>query len=190
MSTLAGAPGTPGSANGAGSAARFNTPLGVAADAAGNVFIADSKNNVIRKLDPLNNVTTYATGFNQPNGVSLGDNGELWVADTLNHQIKSVAPDGSVSIRAGTGQSGASDAFPYSLNAQFSAPRALWWMGAGPGVLISDSGNHTLRRLFTNTPFGTLTLETSAGQPGQSGLANGATNLAKFNSPSASRPTR
>ena len=183
VTTLAGAPGQPGSANGAGSVARFNTPLGVAADAAGNVFIADSKNNVIRKLDTLNIVTTYATGFNQPNGVALGDSGELWVADTLNHQIKSVAPDGSVSIRAGTGQSGVGDAFPNALNAQFSAPRALWWMGAGPGLLIADSGNHTLRRLFTNAPFGTFTVETSAGQAGQSGLANGATNLAKFNSP-------
>ena len=183
VTTLAGAPGQPGSANGAGSVARFNTPLGLAADAAGNVFIADSKNNVIRKLDTLNIVTTYATGFNQPNGVALGDSGELWVADTLNHQIKSVAPDGSVSIRAGTGQSGVGDAFPNALNAQFSAPRALWWMGAGPGLLIADSGNHTLRRLFTNAPFGTFTVETSAGQAGQSGLANGATNLAKFNSP-------
>ena len=183
VSTLAGAPGQPGSANGAGTAARFNTPLGVTADAAGNVFIADSKNNVIRKLDPLNNVTTYATGFNQPNGVALGDGGELWIADTLNHQIKSVATDGSVSLRAGTGQSGSGDAFPFALNAQFSAPRALWWMGAGPGLLIADSGNHTLRRLFTNAPFGTFTLETSAGQAGQAGLVNGVTNLAKFNSP-------
>ena len=183
VSTLAGAPGQAGSANGSGSDARFNTPLGVAVDAAGNIYVADSKNNLIRKLDPANNVTTYATGFNQPNGVALGDNGELWVADTLNHQIKSIAPDQTVSIRAGTGQSGALDAFPFALNAQFSAPRGLWWMGPGAGLLVADSGNHALRRLFTNAAFGTFTVETSAGAAGQAGLVNGATNLARFNSP-------
>ena len=183
VSTLAGAPGQPGNVNASGPAARFNTPLGITADAAGNIFVADSKNNAIRQIDLLNNVTTYATGFNQPNGVTLGDNGELWVADTLNHQIKSIAVGGAVSIRAGTGQSGALDAFPFALNAQFSAPRAVLWMGTGAGLLISDSGNHTLRRLFTNSAFGTLTIETSAGGAGQAGLVNGATNVARFNSP-------
>lgn len=190
VSNLAGAPTVAGFADGTGSAARFNSPIGLAVDAAGVIYIADSKNNAIRKLSLANAVTTYATNFNQPNGVAIGDNGDVWVADTLNHRIKVVLTNSpftgtlstNVVVRAGTGISGSSDTFPLAATAQFSFPRGVVWMGAA-GLLITDSGNHTVRRLYTNATIGTYTIETSVGLAGQAGLVNGLTNAARLNSP-------
>ncbi len=191
VTNIAGAPTAAGFTDGTGSAARFNSPIGLTVDAAGTIYIADSKNHAIRKLSPLNAVTTYATNFNQPNGVALGDNGDLWVADTLNHRIKVVLTNSpttgtlstNVVTRAGTGIAGSSDTFPLAATAQLSFPRGVVWMGAAAGLLITDSGNHTVRRLFTNSSIGTYTIETAVGTPGQAGFVNGATNTARLNSP-------
>lgn len=103
FTTVAGSPGKPGSADGNGAAARFNTPKGIAVDAAGNVYVADSGNFTIRKLSITGDVTTLAgqtgqrgTG-NGPAGAALFDeldqigcdhNGAVYVAD---HGIRKIA---------------------------------------------------------------------------------------------------
>ncbi len=182
VSNLAGMAGVATNVNGVGAAAGFNTPIGVTVDSAGNLYVADSKNNVIRRIDPTDTVTTYAAGFNQPNGVAIGDNGELWVADTLNHVIKTVATNGLITLRAGTvGTAGSADGSVAS-SALLASPRGVVWMGSA-GLLIADSGNHTLRRLYTNTSILTYIMETSAGAAGQPGLVNGVPSAARLNSP-------
>lgn len=182
VTNIAGGALQPGHTDAIGGAARFNTPLGLAVDSAGNIFVADSKNNVIRRIAPDNTVTTYATGFNQPNGLSAGANGDLWVADTLNHQIKVIDSGGVVTVRAGQGVAGFADAFPDAAGALLSSPRGVFWMGDA-GLLISDSGNHVVRRLYTNAATGTFSIETSVGAAGEAGFANGASASARLSTP-------
>ena len=182
VTNIAGAPTQAAYTDATGGAARFNTPLGLSVDSAGNIYVADSKNNAIRKIDTADVVTTVATGFSQPNDVVVGDGGELWVADTLNHQIKVILSNGTVVVRAGQGTAGFADAFPDATAALLSSPRGLFYMGTA-GVLISDSGNHVVRRLYTNSATGTFTIESSVGAAGEVGFVNGETTVARLNSP-------
>ncbi len=121
---MAGLAGVYGSTDGAGSAARFSFPYGVAVDRAGNVYVADTYNHTIRKVSPAEVVTTLAgnasiqnqygfplpgsddgTGnkarFNEPNSIALDGAGNIYVADTCNHTIRKVTPAGVVTTLAG-----------------------------------------------------------------------------------------
>jgi sugar lactone lactonase YvrE len=183
VTNLAGAPGVYGLVNAQGTAARFRYPLGLATDSDGNIYIADSQNNAIRKLDINNNVTTVASGFFQPAAIAVGDNGDLWVTDTRRHCIKRVSTNGTVTIMAGIPNVfGATDS-SIATNALFSNPRGLLWLGGTTGLLITDSGNHTIRRLYFNTNFNSYSVTTFAGTPGESGTDNGPALEANFNSP-------
>jgi sugar lactone lactonase YvrE len=103
VSTVAGSPGVPGSADGTGAAARFNSPIGASFDGAGNLYVGDSDNDTIRKITPAAVVTTLAgkagevgsadgTGsnarFSGPRGVAVNAAGDVYVADTFNNTIR------------------------------------------------------------------------------------------------------
>jgi DNA-binding beta-propeller fold protein YncE len=78
-----------GDRDGTGDAVRLQHPLGVTARD-GTIFIADTYNHKIKRLDPLNGtVSTFASGFNEPAGLSVAGN-TLYVADTNNHVIRTV----------------------------------------------------------------------------------------------------
>ncbi|MGJ9418075.1 NHL repeat-containing protein [Massilia sp. CMS3.1] len=110
VTTLAG-DGQPGDADGAGRAARFHAPVGVAVDAGGNVYVADTYNDRIRRIAPDGVVTTLAgaaqpgkadgpaatAAFDTPSAIAVGKDGALFVADTGNNAIRRLGPDGMVS---------------------------------------------------------------------------------------------
>jgi sugar lactone lactonase YvrE len=191
VTTLAGQPGVPGSADGTGGAAGFNMPSGVAADSVGNLYVADNANHTIRKVTPSGVVTTLAglarmqgsadgtagaAGFNSPSGVAADSGGNLYVADNANHTIRKVAPGGVVTTLAGTATiPGSADGT--SRVAQFNSPQGVAVDGAG-NVYVADTGNNTLRMV---TPGGVVT--TLAGLAGSQGGQDGTGSAARFLGP-------
>ncbi len=101
-STLAGLPGYSGNTDGNGHDARFGNPQGLAVDNQGNIYVADTGNNTVRKITPLGVVTTLAglagaggagadARFNSPGGVAADSAGNVYVADTNNHTVRKIA---------------------------------------------------------------------------------------------------
>lgn len=192
VTTVAGAFNAPGKTDGVGAAASFNGPSGVAADAAGNVYVADTANHLIRMMTAAGVVTTVAgTGgtagsadgagtaatFNLPSGVAADASGNVYVADYANHTIRKIAPGGLVSTVAGAaGAAGTADGVGGA--ARFSFPRSVAVDGGG-NVYVADSGNNTIRKI---SPGGLVL--TLAGAAGVSGSADGAGSVARFNAPS------
>ena len=179
LSLVAG--GTRGSANGVGAVAQFNSPAGIAADADGNLYIADLKNNAVRRVTALGEVSTYATGLNEPSGVAVDDKGVVYIADTRNHVIKRVSAPGAIpELVAGRNKLQGTDDGTGG-EATFNNPRALAWIGGETGLLVSDTGNHSIRRVYQKG--GVWRVETIAGRSGDSGVAQGTPAEARFNGP-------
>jgi hypothetical protein len=139
VSTLAGSPDQSGNADGLGAAARFHGPRGLAIDASGNLFVADTANHTIRKVGPDGRVVTLAglagvsgfangTGstarFDRPSSILVEPSGTLLVVDDLNEVVRRVTQDGTVSTFAGTpNSSGSTNGAPGV--GKFSTPRAI-----------------------------------------------------------------
>ena len=167
VSTLAGLAGHAGSRDGASDAARFRNPWGVAADAAGDVFVADQSNDTIRKITPAGIVTTLAgqagisgsvdgpgatAQFNNPFAIAVDSAGNIYVADSANDTIRKITPARKVITLAGlAGHSGNTDASGSS--ARFSNPQGLATDTAG-NLYVADSGNARIRKI---TPDGNVT---------------------------------
>jgi hypothetical protein len=191
VNTLAGTAGLMGTADGTGAAARFDFPVGVAADSAGNVYVADSNNNTLRKITAAGVVTTLAgtarvrggadgTGtnasFNAPQGVAVDGAGNVYVADWSGHTIRKVTTGGVVTTLAGSADM-AGSADGTGAAARFTSPQGLAVDGAG-NLYVTDQSNHTIRKV---TPDGVVT--TLAGSAGVAGSADGTGTAARFNNP-------
>lgn len=187
VTTFAGT-GVQGFADGPGATAKFYNPRGVALDAAGNLYVADLTNNLIRKINPEGVVTTFAgsgaTGaadgkgttasFNSPYDVAVDIIGNVYVADTHNNLIRKINRGGVVSTLAGSGAKGAADG--KGSVASFDTPIGLG-LDASGNIYVADRNNNKIRKV---TPQGVVT--TLAGS-GEFGSANGPGVSASFTMP-------
>ena len=186
VSNLAGVAGVIGANNGPALQATFSFPNGLVADAAGNIYIADEGDG-IRLLDTNNVVSTVNVGgyqFSDPSAVALDDYNNLWVADTGNDVICLVS-NGVVTVVAGIpGFPGTNDS-PIATAAQFNSPGGLMWSGVNNSLIVSDTGNDTIRELFQTNFNGSIgyAVQTVAGSPAQPGLVNGSPGASEFSSP-------
>jgi uncharacterized repeat protein (TIGR03803 family) len=194
VATVAGYTGTSGSADGTGTAARFNHPSGVAVDAGGNIYVADTDNDTVRKIVAGGMVTTVAgqagssgsadgTGsaarFNGPSGLAVDAAGNLYVADTLNHTVRKITPAGVVSTVAGAaGVAGSVDGT--GTAARFYGLQGMTLDGTG-GLCLADTNNSTVRRIDLSS--GAVT--TLAGMAGINGSVDAPGSMARFYYPSA-----
>ena len=188
VSTYAGVAGNPGSADGTGSAASFQNPRGLALDASGNLYVADSGNNTIRKIAPGGIVTTFAgvahvigsadgTGtaasFTGPQGLTIDSSGKIYVCDFGNNTIREITPAAVVTTLVGTaGVVGSADGT--GAAASFSGPSAVTVDGSG-NLYVADTINDTVRQI---TVAGVVT--TMAGKASGQGSTNGTGTAAKF----------
>jgi sugar lactone lactonase YvrE len=191
VTTLTGQPLVSGSSNGPTAAALFNDPAALVADAAGNLFIADSQNHVIRKIGTNGLVGTFAgqagmpgsddgsglqARFDTPSGIAVAHNGDFCVSDTGNHVIRRITSAGVVSTIAGlAGQSGFTNGVRTA--ARFNSPLGITVAGEGT-IFVADGGNHLIRAI---APDGSVT--TLAGRAENWGSQDGVGDGARFNGP-------
>ena len=159
VSTIAGNTCYSGHSDGPARTATFQTPLGLCVDPGGNVFVADSYSQAIRKISTTGTVTTIAgdttrqgskdgTGraaqFYAPASVCISSNGTLYVADTYNNEIRQVTQDGVVTTIAGSTTAGNVDGI--ATSAKFNSPFGINIDSQG-ALYIADTYNHTIRKM-------------------------------------------
>ena len=157
VTTLAGST-TSGSTDGTGPAASFLGPAGVAVDGSGNVYVADSANNMIRKITSTGVVTTLAgsttpgsvdgigvaASFNLPCAVAIDGSGNLYVADSNNNMIRKITSAGVVTTLAGSTTAGHADGT--GTAASFWGPFGVAVDGSGT-LYVADSNNNMIRKI-------------------------------------------
>ncbi|MET0262244.1 MAG: MBG domain-containing protein, partial [Rariglobus sp.] len=172
VSNLAGPiTGSAGAVDGLGDVSRFRGPRALAKDSAGNIYVADRANHLIRKITPAGVVTTLAgsagesgstngTGsdarFNEPSGIAASSDGSvLYVAEQRNHLIRKIVVSGgvgTVSTLAG-GAEHAGSANGAGEAARVNEPQGLALDSSG-NVFVADFFNNLIRKI---TPAGVVT---------------------------------
>src|SRR5262245_36042640 len=165
VTTLAG--GSEGFADGAGTSASFNTPSALALGPDGNLYVADTGNNRIRKITPDGKVSTvagngtagYVDGpagqaqFNGPLGLAVSAGGDIYVADTYNDTIRMITTEGEVTSIAGGGGPGYADG--EQKVALFDTPSGIIVV-EDRSLIVADTGNRRLRKVSAEGNVTTL----------------------------------
>jgi sugar lactone lactonase YvrE len=175
VSTIAGKVGVATPADGAGVAASFADPRGIAVDNFGIIFVADVQASAIRKVTSLGEVATIAgslpaTGatdgvgpaarFASPQNVAVDGTGTIYVADFGNHLIRKITQAGATTTLAGkAGIEGTADGT--LVSATFANPSGIA-LGPGGTVYVADSASHRIRKI---SPDGTVTTLAGANWP-------------------------
>ncbi|GAB6392971.1 MAG: NHL repeat-containing protein [Treponematales bacterium] len=181
VSTIAGSS-TAGYGDGTGTAAWFSAPQGIALDASGNIYVADTGNNRIRKITSERVVTSlagttsagYAEGtgtavrFSAPQGIAVDASGNIYVADTGNNRIRKITSSGVVSTIAGSRTAGYGDGT--GTAAWFSAPQGIA-LDASGNIYVADTGNNRIRKITPERVVTSLAGTTSAGYAEGTGTA-------------------
>jgi sugar lactone lactonase YvrE len=190
VTTIAGAPDKGGSLDGTSTNALFNYPQGITIDSAGNIYVADTSNQTIRKISSSGVVTTFAgtvgvagfangngtaAQFAYPQGLTTDAAGNVYVADSGNNVIRMITPAGVVTTLAGTGSAGATNGM--AAAAQFNHPDAVA-IDASGDVFVADTNNSVIREISAAGMVTTL-----AGSAGNAGWANGTGVAAQFDHP-------
>ncbi|MCL2809057.1 MAG: chitobiase/beta-hexosaminidase C-terminal domain-containing protein [Treponema sp.] len=193
VSTLAGT-GTEGFTDGEKGTAQFKSPCGIAVDSEGNIYVADTLNNRIRKITPQGIVSTLAGNgtdglndgagstalFFSPTDLTIDLEGYIYVADMGNHRIRKITPQGEVSTFAGTGDVGFGyGGFHNGLGhtARFDSPHGVAVDLEG-NIYVADSLNNRIRKITSQGVVSTL-----AGN-GTDGLIDGVGSASQFFYPS------
>src|ERR1022692_2133409 len=140
-------------------------PHACTADSFGNLYIADTNNHSIRKVDAGGTITTVAgsgqpgysgdegaaasANLSLPQGVAADDNGDIFISDTGNNRIQQVTPDGVIHTIAGTGAASYGGDGGAALNAQIYGPAGILLDGAGD-LFFADTSNNRVRMLLPN----------------------------------------
>lgn len=179
--------------NGQATNAKFNSPRAVAVDNAGNIWVADTDNHRIRKINSLGVVTTVAgTGwfgysgdggqatsaeFFYPLGVVVDISGNLYIADYGNHRVRKIGTSGVITTIAGTGSFGYSGDGGSATSAELSNPVGITLDNLG-NLYIADIFNHRIRKVDTS---GIVTTVVGTGVAGYSGDGGQATSAQLYN---------
>lgn len=168
VTTLAGN-GSKGFVDGAGSSAQFNNPVGLAADSAGNVYVADTANNAIRKISPAGIVSTLAgngkpgytdgTGataqFSGLMGIVADSAGNVYVADAGSNVIRKITAQGTVTTFAGKGHGFQLDENGNSIAATIDGPNGLALDSAG-NIYVAEGAGSAIRKITPSAQVSTV----------------------------------
>ena len=135
---------------GPATSASLNVPEGITVDSAGNIYVADSANNRVRRISAGGTITTLVAGLFDPLGVAVDGSGNVYIADTGNMCIKKVDSAGTITTVAGNGKSGSSGDGGAAIAAELAGPTAVTVDGSG-NLYISDTGNNKIRKVVLSS---------------------------------------